>query len=268
MVNAQQWLNEKFPAREDKEKVKKLEIRLNGPESNQINDQTYSFRGVTLEVIDCTNLSELNLNTNEKITSLTIHGCINLLKINGLEQLLNLQDLDLWHQQNSRLQTIFSQSNWKQEHQELRKILLEEKAKNEQHLKELADIVIPNITFDLSKLKQEIARLKLNELTPQAQKEKSDLEQQITNSKNKVENSFKDIIDLLLETQVQIIGKNEPLVQAQLTGKLSAYLGILERNLSEQELQVLLDKKTEVLKLEEQIAKLQQITSLIQQTEL
>ncbi|RIA90303.1 hypothetical protein C1645_770180, partial [Glomus cerebriforme] len=261
MVNAQQWLNEKFPAREDKEKVKKLEIRLNEPESNKISDQTYKFCGVTLEVIDCTNLNELSLNTNEKITSIEIHGCVNLLKINGLEQLLNLQNLHLWNQ-NPRLQTTFCQGNWKQELQGLRKVLLEEKARNEQILKELADTVLPNVTFDLSKLKQEIARLKLNELIPQARKEKSDLEQQIANAKNKVENSFKKIIDMLLETQKQIVGKNDPLVQAQLTGKLSAYLSMLEGNLSEQELQTLLNKKTELLQLEEQIAKLQQITSL------
>ncbi|POG76635.1 hypothetical protein GLOIN_2v1554549, partial [Rhizophagus irregularis DAOM 181602=DAOM 197198] len=68
------------------------------------------------------------------------------------------------------------------------------------------------------------------------------------------------IIDLLLETQEQIIGendKNDPLVQAQLTGQLKAYQSILEKNLSKQELQALLDKKAELIQLKEQIDKLQ-----------
>jgi len=128
-------------------------------------------------------------------------------------------------------------------------------------LKELADIILPDITFDLDKLKQEIARLKLNELVPQVQKEKSELEQQITNIKNNVEYSFTKVIDLLLETQKQIIGKNDPLVQAQLTGQLNAYLSILEGNLSKQELQALLDRKAKLLQLEEQIDKLQLTTN-------
>ncbi|RGB35907.1 hypothetical protein C1646_758761, partial [Rhizophagus diaphanus] len=133
--------------------------------------------------------------------------------------------------------------------------VLKEKA---QQLKELADIILPNITFDLDKLKQEIARLRLNELVPQVQKKKSELEQQINNTKNSVETSFKKVIDLLLETQKQIItGKKDPLVQAQFTGQLNAYLSILEGNLSKQELQALLDKKTELIKMEEQIDKLQ-----------
>src|SRR5947208_369684 len=137
MVKAQQWLNEMFPAQEDKEKVKKLCIHLKGG-NNQINQSSYEFYNVKLEgeldlnglynleyltvegyyiselhpitslkinrcsklqklTIDCTNLSELNLNTNQKITSLAIHGCINLSKIEGLEQLLNLQNLELWN---------------------------------------------------------------------------------------------------------------------------------------------------------------------------
>ncbi|CAB4476526.1 unnamed protein product [Rhizophagus irregularis] len=121
-------------------------------------------------------------------------------------------------------------------------------------------MVLPNIAFDLGKLKQEIARLKLNELSPQARKKQSELEQQINDAKNKIESIPNTIIDLLLDTQKQIIGennKNDSLVQAQLTGQLKAYQSILEKNLSKQELQALLDKKAELTQLKEQIDKLQ-----------
>jgi hypothetical protein len=81
---------------------------------------------------------------------------------------------------NFQLQISFNQNNRKQEFQELRRKKinsLEEKAnKNEQQLKELANMILPNIAFDLNKLKQEISRLKLNELVPQAQKKKFELE--------------------------------------------------------------------------------------------
>jgi hypothetical protein len=300
MVKAQQWLNEMFPSQLGKEKVKKLCICLIGGtdkfeqtdyefsntelegeldlnEFKNLEDLTFWGNGVgqlqqitNLKInqcsklqrlyIDCTNLSELNLRSNQKITSLTIEGCVNLLKIEGLEELSDLQKLKLWYK-NSQLKIPFDEDKWKQGLQELRRKKihsLEEKVnKNEQQLKELADIVLPNTTFDLSKLKQEIVRLRLNELSPQARKKKSELEQQINVSKNKVEGGFKEIIDLLLETQKQILGKNDPSVQAQLTGQLNAYLSILEKNLSKQELQALLDKKTETIQLEKLIDKLQ-----------
>ncbi|RGB35909.1 hypothetical protein C1646_814405 [Rhizophagus diaphanus] len=277
MVKAQQWLNEMFTSLAGKEKVKRLCIRLN--EGTSIIEQTnYEFFNVKLEGeldlnefkrledlaiwgngigtlhpitdlkinlcsklkklhIDCTNLSELNLRSNQETTSLTIEGCVNLLKIEGLEMLLNLQNLKLWNK-NSQLKIPFGENNWKQGLQELnRKKIhsIEEKVnKNEQILKELANMVLPNIAFDL--------------------------EQQINDAKNKIESIPNTIIDLLLETQEQIIGengKNDPLVQAQLTGQIKAYQSILEKNLSKQELQALLDKKAELIQLKEQIDKLQ-----------
>ncbi|GBC03147.1 hypothetical protein RclHR1_00050055 [Rhizophagus clarus] len=299
-IKAQQWINEMFPSREGKKKVKSLCIRLNGG-TNKIEQTNYEFFNVELEgeldlnefknledlaiwgngtstlqpttnlkinqcsklqklYIDCTNLSELILRSNQEITSLTIEGCINLLKIEGMEELPKLQDLKIWNK-NTQLKIPFNKDNWKQGLQELRrkKILsLEEKInKNEQQLRELADMVLPNITFDLGKLKQEIARLKLNELSPQARKQKSELERQINNIKTNIKSNSETIIDLLLETQEQIIGKNDPLVQAQFTGQLNAYLNILEKNSSKQELQALLNKKTELIQLEKQIDKLQ-----------
>jgi hypothetical protein len=302
MVKAQQWINEMFPSQPG-EKVKKLCICLIGGtnkfeqtdyefsntelegeldlnEFKNLEDLTFWGNGVgqlqqitNLKInrcfklqklhIDCTNLSELNLSSNQEITSLRIDGCVNLLKIEGLEELSNLQNLNLWNKSvpNSKLQIPFNEDNWKQGIQELRRKkihFLEEKANiNEQKLKELADMVLPDTTFDLGKLKQEIARLKLNELSPQARKKTSELEQQINDAKNKVEGSFKEIIDWILKTQKQILGKNDSSAQAQLTGQLIAYLNILEKSLSKQELQMLLDKKTELIRLEKQIDRLQ-----------
>ncbi|GES86226.1 hypothetical protein GLOIN_2v1474482 [Rhizophagus clarus] len=268
-IKAQQWINEMFPSREEGEldlnefkNLEDLAIWGNGtstlqPTTNLKINQCSKLQKL---YIDCTNLSELILRSNQEITSLTIEGCINLLKIEGMEELPKLQDLKIWNK-NTQLKIPFNKDNWKQGLQELRrkKILsLEEKInKNEQQLRELADMVLPNITFDLGKLKQEIARLKLNELSPQARKQKSELERQINNIKTNIKSNSETIIDLLLETQEQIIGKNDPLVQAQFTGQLNAYLNILEKNSSKQELQALLNKKTELIQLEKQIDKLQ-----------
>jgi hypothetical protein len=300
MVKAQQWINEMFPSQAGREKVKKLCIHLSEGTDN-IDQSNYKFYNTKLEgeldlngfsnlecltivgyytselqpitnlkinrcsklqylYIDCTNLSELDLISNQEIISLDIVGCINLLKVEGLEMLLNLQNLKLWHK-NPKIQIPFNEDNWKQGLQELRR---KKTYSLEQQLKELADMVLPNITFDPGKLKQEIARLKLNELSPQARKAKDELEQQINNIKINVKSNSKKIIDLLIETQTQIIGKNDPLVQAQLTGQLNAYLSILEEDLSKQELQALLDKKIELIQLEERIDKLQ---TKIQQNE-
>ncbi|CAB4397873.1 unnamed protein product [Rhizophagus irregularis] len=356
MVKAQQWINDNFSSQENKDKVKKLCIRLNEG-TNKIDQSNYEFFNTKLEgeldlngfknledlaiwgnwtstlhpitnlkidrcsklqklKIDCTSFDKLNLNSNQKITTLIIRGCINLQKIEGLEKLSNLQNLDIWPQNskllNTKLQIPFSQSNWKLELGKIKEIQilkekvnkneqqlnelakkihsleekdkknqqkihsLEEKAKkneqkihsleekankNEQQLKEIANMISPNITIDLDKLKQEIARLTLNELVPQAQKKKSELEQQINDAKNKVEGSFKNIIGLLLETQKKILGENDPPVQAQLTGQVNAYLSVLEGNLSKQELQALLDEKTKLIQLEKQIDELRRTTN-------
>ncbi|GBC03148.1 hypothetical protein RclHR1_00050056 [Rhizophagus clarus] len=196
-------------------KIKRICVRLRGG-TNKIDQSNYLFFSSKLE------------GSNHEITSLTIEGCINLLKI-GLEGLPKLQNLNIWYKNSQGL------------HELRRKKILS----LEQQLEELTDMVLPNITFDLGKLKHEITRLKLNELLSQARIIKTN-----------VENNSKTIIDLLLETQVQIIGKNDPLIQAQLKGQLNAYLNILENNLSKQELQALLDRKTEFIQLKKQIDKL------------
>ena len=126
-----------------------------------------------------------------------------------------------------------------------------------QNLSELFVLISPNQPYNFDQLKQEITRLKYQELSPQVRKEKAELEKLITTAKEKAgEGSFAPIVDLLLETQKKITdqGNEDAFVQGQLT----AYQNILEGKLAKEELQNLLNKQTELLKLEQHLANLQQ----------
>ncbi|KLL04213.1 MAG: hypothetical protein MRECE_2c113 [Mycoplasmataceae bacterium CE_OT135] len=126
-------------------------------------------------------------------------------------------------------------------------------------LSQIAQIISPNEEPRADVLKQEIARLKYQELASQVREEKAKFEQLITDAKNKVEANFTGMIDLLLETQKQI-NKIEPESNEfhQAKGQLTAYQSILEGNLTKEELQALLTKQTELSRLEKHLESLQQ----------
>ncbi len=133
----------------------------------------------------------------------------------------------------------------------LRKKLQMEK---EQHLKELTEK-----NEKIKQLQTEVARFKFQELAPQVQNRRTELEQLITNTKTKAGN-LENVVDLLLEMQKQISENeknNDQLTQAHLEGQLTAYKSILESNLTKEELKLLLDKQIELYQLEEQFSKLQ-----------
>lgn len=128
--------------------------------------------------------------------------------------------------------------------------------KLDQQLQQLSDFLFPNQPYDFTQLKQEIVRLKYQELAPQVRNKKEKLEQLIINAKNKTSGSEK-IIDLFLETQKQIMQTNETSQKDKLNGKIEAYQNILEDNLTSEELQALLNKQTELYQLEKHLASLQ-----------
>ncbi len=132
----------------------------------------------------------------------------------------------------------------------------------EQQIQDLNELIFPNDPYNFTELKAEINRLKLQELAPQIRKEKLELEQLITNAKNKVEANFTGIIDLLFKTQKQMNEKekaNDPLIQAKLEGELTAYQKILQTKLTQEELKAILVKQTELFHLEKHLDSLQQI---------
>ncbi|RIB10930.1 hypothetical protein C2G38_2043089 [Gigaspora rosea] len=122
-----------------------------------------------------------------------------------------------------------------------------------QQLQQLSDLLFPSKPYDFPVLKREIARLKYQELAPRVRNEKIKFEELITNLKTKTD-GLEDIVDLLLDAQKKAIKNNDQSIQGQLT----AYKNVLERkNLTKNELQILLSKQTELNQLEEQLANLQ-----------
>ncbi|CAG8697667.1 21789_t:CDS:1, partial [Racocetra persica] len=119
-------------------------------------------------------------------------------------------------------------------------------------LQQLSGILFPNKPYNFLVLKQEIARLKYQDLAPQVRNEKIKFEELTTNIKTKA-GHLEKVIDLLLETQKQAIKNNDQLIQ----GQLIAYKNILEGSLTKEELQILLAKQTELYQLEDQLANLQ-----------
>ncbi|KAF0411921.1 Jacalin-related lectin [Gigaspora margarita] len=122
-----------------------------------------------------------------------------------------------------------------------------------QQLKQLSDLLFPSKPYDFPVLKQEIVRLKYQELAPRVRDEKNKFGELTTNLKTKTGGS-EDIVDWLLRAQKEVIKNNDQLIQ----GELNAYKKILEsKNLTKDELQILLSKQVELNQLEEHLANLQ-----------
>jgi len=119
-------------------------------------------------------------------------------------------------------------------------------------LAEIRRIISPREQLSFATLKQEITRLKYQELVPQVRNERTKFGQLATNAKAKAGNLEK-IVDLLLETQKQAIKNNDQLIR----GQLIAYQTVLESNLTKEEIQTLLTKQTELNQLEEHLVSLQ-----------
>ncbi|CAG8752916.1 35820_t:CDS:2 [Gigaspora margarita] len=87
-----------------------------------------------------------------------------------------------------------------------------------QQLQQLSDLLFPSKPYDFPVLKQEIIRLKYQELAPQVRNEKIKFEELTTNLKTKA-GDFEKVVDLLLDTQKQAIKNNDQSIQ----GELNAY---------------------------------------------
>ncbi|CAG8763476.1 15391_t:CDS:2, partial [Racocetra fulgida] len=134
-----------------------------------------------------------------------------------------------------------------------------EKTKQEiQTLKEKINNSEQQYLIFFGQLKQEIVRLKLDELTPQFQNKKAELEELAQIAKNKAGDNLEAIVSLLLRTQASIIKRkkgNDSFAQDQ----LEAFRDILQSKLTSEELKTLLSKQIELTNSEEQLNKLQQI---------
>ncbi|KLL03027.1 MAG: hypothetical protein MRECE_32c010 [Mycoplasmataceae bacterium CE_OT135] len=134
-------------------------------------------------------------------------------------------------------------------------------------LQQLSTLIFPNQPYNFNQLQQEITRLKHQELAPQAREERVKFEQLINVAKSKAGNSEK-IVELLLETQRQVVQTSEVSLRDKLKGKIEAYQNILESGLTKKEIQTLLTKQTELHQLEKHLTSLQQnqgqVTQIVQ----
>ena len=141
---------------------------------------------------------------------------------------------------------------------------------------ELNNIALPGEELDFSNLKQEIKRLKLKDFNPYFQEQKENFTQLITDAKDKAGDSLKTILDLLLQTNKQIIEQgdvgSDSFARGQLQGQLTTCQTLLQTKLNQEELQNILNKQKEFLKLEKQSVSLQQrqeqLQAHIQQADL
>ncbi|RIA84284.1 hypothetical protein C1645_784442, partial [Glomus cerebriforme] len=119
---------------------------------------------------------------------------------------------------------------------------LNKQLKEQNHqFQELSSILFPNNPYNFTKLKDEIKKFKIQELAPQVRSKRTELERLITNAKNKVEANNTGIIDLI----------------SHLKGQLTAYQNILQTKLTQEELNTILDKQTELSQLEKHLKNLQ-----------
>ena len=133
-----------------------------------------------------------------------------------------------------------------------------------QNLHELSALALSNSSYNFNQLKQEISRLKYQELAPQVRNENIKLNQLISEAKNKVGENLAFIVDLLLETQGQVEKTSESSQRERLNGKIEAYQTTLENSLTKEKLQTLLNKQKEFRQLEENLTRLQINEQMIQ----
>ncbi|CAI2189514.1 3656_t:CDS:2 [Funneliformis geosporum] len=162
-------------------------------------------------------------------------------------------------QENYKFQNSLRQSNQTQLDQERKKNSdNSQRIKElEQHqIKELYNITFSNSTYNFTNLKNDIIRLKFQELAPQVRNENANLVQLIFEAKNKAGN-LSSIVNLILETQKQIIQNS--VKQEKLSSQIEACQTILASSLAKEELQILLNKQIEVLELEKHLESIQRL---------
>ena len=117
---------------------------------------------------------------------------------------------------------------------------------------ELNEIIYPDSNYDFSRLKQKVQKLKLKELEPQLELNKTQLTNLIANLQNRASNDIKGVMDLYLQSHAQMIvqnKENDSYAQAQLINFENA----LQNHLTQDELKALRTFQKEILVSEQQI---------------
>ena len=124
-----------------------------------------------------------------------------------------------------------------------------------EQLKEIAEIVMPNIEFDFAKLRQEIKKLKSESILSQLKVKKIELEELISSAKGELNEEAQNyLLDSLLKKKVKIVRSNNN----STSEKIEKIREILAKKLEQERLQNLLDKQSEGTQLEKKLEKLQE----------
>ncbi|MCE8158963.1 MAG: hypothetical protein I3273_03220 [Candidatus Moeniiplasma glomeromycotorum] len=122
-------------------------------------------------------------------------------------------------------------------------------------LKDIAEIVMPNTEFDFAELKQEIKKLKTENLLNQLKIKKIELEEMISSVKGELNEEAQNyLLDSLLKKKVKIVRSNNNFASE----KIEKIREILVKKLGQERLQNLLDKQSKVTQLEKKLEDLQE----------
>ncbi|CAG8619960.1 723_t:CDS:1 [Acaulospora morrowiae] len=240
--------------------------------------------------IDVDKLDSVNISQNERLGRIYIGSsgrrnpfrdspCVLLVKESQVDQIIVVY----YDQRNSMEKKLRRQDaipyrvvetlQLEAEVERLRQIIVEKdkqierlQAEGEQRLslvqvQELNDIALPGSEFDYANLKQEIVRLKLEDLVPYLRRQKERYDHLAIDLKNRVSDTLKPIVDLLMKTRKDIFEQtdvnNNEFAQGKLQGELAVCQTLLKTSLTQEELQSLLTAQDEMMKIEMQIANLQ-----------
>lgn len=270
MVNAQEWLNEKFPTRESRE-IKRLSITNDTSTGGLSLGEYYTFTKLegeldlssfaSLEVLYLRRqlINRIKLNPSSKLVRLDVSDCNALQVIKGLGQCQTIYCACC-----NQLSTIEGLENCTQlvsftppPHFNFSSFLNSWRQQNQ----ELVNLVFPNSSYNFTQLHQELKRLKIQDLNIQIPLKKQELEQSTNNLKNNLGSAGKYLLDKLLKKQQKILLNNE-----NTSDKLEVMKQVLTEELNNREsLPQLLNQQKEVFNLEKHLNSLhnEQIAQIV-----
>ncbi|CAG8454117.1 16478_t:CDS:2 [Dentiscutata heterogama] len=283
MVNAQEWLDQNY-TKENRKEINRLEIH-----NKNLEGQLELADFISLKYLNCSSnkLTSLNLIDCQKLE--VIRCYFNEIRLLNLPKLNQLREFDTdWFSPFTKLEILLIDNDTKDRIEkniynrfygslrslqnmnnlkilDIRAIDVEKgleylpaEIKEFQYssiwLRPEAKYNNPNNPYNFLELRQEITRLKYQELAPKVRNKKTGFEKLMVNLKEKAGEGFAHIIDLLITAHQQKEQATDLSQKDKLSGKIEAYQEILVGgNLTKEELQIFLDQQTELSQLEEHL---------------
>ena len=131
---------------------------------------------------------------------------------------------------------------------------MQQKEQIQSQVKRLVDLIKANNDSSLTLLKEEVKKIRIEDLTYQLASKNDELEKAINNIKSKLNEDTQDWLDTLFEVKRELIDdENNPFFNKQLQRAKNNLI----RKITEEEVKYLLDKQNDVIKLEKELKELQ-----------